>query len=221
MINYKKQFKIATKCCYFFFGVVECKKKIKKGLRNLAKNIKKMRKIAKLLIIAAIILIATIILRNLILKINYPQKYSEYVEKYAKEFQVDEELIYAMIKAESNFKEEAVSSKEALGLMQILESTAYEVAEELELEITKEEILNPEINICLGTKYISNLIKRYGNIELAIASYNAGIGNVDSWIEKGTIQKDGTDIENIPFKETNNYVRKVLRDYEIYKEQYN
>ena len=187
----------------------------------MAKKKEKAQKIAKEVIIAAIILILIFILRSIILKINYPQKYSEYVEKYAKEFEVDKELIYAMIKAESNFREEAVSNKEALGLMQILESTAYEVADELELEITKEEILNPETNIALGTKYISNLIKKYGNIELAVASYNAGIGNVDSWIDKGTIQKNGSDIENIPFKETNNYVRKVLRDYEIYKKLYN
>ena len=180
----------------------------------------KLAKTIKIAIITAIILISIIILRNIIIKINYPQKYSEYIEKYAKENEIDEELIYAMIKAESNFKHDAISSKEALGLMQMLESTAYEVAKELEKEITKEEILNPETNICLGTKYLSNLIKRYGNIELAIASYNAGIGNVDTWIKEGTIQKDGTDIENIPFKETNNYVRKVLRDYELYKKIY-
>ena len=186
----------------------------------MAKDKKAVQKTIKLAIVAIIILIAIIISRSTILKINYPEKYSEYVEKYSKEFDVEKELIYAMIKAESNFKAEATSNKEALGLMQILESTAKEVAKELELEITKEEILNPETNIAIGTKYISNLIKKYGNIELAIASYNAGIGNVDSWLEKGTIKEDGTDIENIPFKETNNYVRKVLKNCEIYKELY-
>ena len=67
---------------------------------------------------------------------------------------------------------------------------------------------------------ISNLIKRYGNIELAVASYNAGIGNVDSWIEQGIIQENGENIENIPFKETNNYIRKILRNYKIYKQLY-
>ena len=216
-----KKRKIATNPCYFFYVIVECEKKQKKGLRTLEKDKTTVRKIAKIVIATAIILIATIILRNIILKINYPQKYSEYVEKYAKEFKIEKELIYAMIKAESNFKHDAVSSKGALGLMQILESTAYEVAGEIKLEITKEEIINPETNICLGTKYISNLIQRYGNIELAIASYNAGIGNVDNWIEEETIEEDGTDIENIPFKETNNYVRKILRDYKIYKQLYN
>lgn len=175
------------------------------------------RKSVKAVVIAIVILIAIIILRSIIIKMNYPQKYSKYVEKYAKEYGIEKELIYAMIKAESNFDAGAVSNKEALGLMQMLESTAQEVAEELEIEITKEEILNPEINIALGTKYLSNLIEKYGNTKLAVAAYNAGIGNVDSWIENGKIQKNGEDIENIPFKETNNYVRKILRDYEIYK----
>ena len=186
----------------------------------MSKNKKTLLILAQIITVAIIILVTIIIIRNIIIKVVYPQKYSEYVEKYAKEYEIDKELIYAMIKSESNFKHEAISTKGARGLMQILESTAYEVAEELEKEVTKEDLLNPETNICLGAKYISNLIKKYGNIELAVASYNAGIGNVDSWIKEGTIQKDGTDIENIPFKETNNYVRKILRDYKLYKKLY-
>jgi len=189
-----------------------------KGLKNVSKGNEIAVKMSKIVVVATIILILIILLRNIILKINYPQKYSEYVEKYAKEFKIEKELIYAVIKEESKFKSESISNKKALGLMQILETTAYEVAEQLGKEITKEEILNPETNIALGTKYISNLIKKYDNIELAIASYNAGIGNVDTWIQEGIINEDGTNIENIPFKETNNYVRKVLRDYKIYKQ---
>ena len=65
------------------------------------------------------------------------------------------------------------------------------------------------------------LLARYdNNIAIALAAYNAGIGTVDEWIEKGIINKNGSDIENIPYKETNNYVRKILRDYKIYKELY-
>ena len=175
-------------------------------------------RVIKIIIIAIIILVIANILRIIVLKISYPQKYSTYVERYTEEHQVEKELIYAMIKVESNFKQDAVSNKGALGLMQILESTAYDVANQLEMQITKEEIMNPKINIYLGTKYVSNLIKKYGKLELAVAAYNAGIGNVDRWIESGVINKDGTDVENIPFKETNNYVRKVLRDYLIYKQ---
>ena len=113
------------------------------------------------------------------------------------------------------------SSRGAIGLMQIMEATAIETAEKLELDIEEAELYNPELNIQIGLKYFSELMHKYNkNYSLAIIAYNAGIGNVDKWIQAGTIKKDGTDLENIPFKETNNYVRKILRDYEIYKELY-
>ena len=99
-------------------------------------------------------------------------------------------------------------------------STAEEIAKKVNVDLNEENILEPDININLGTKYISMLIQKYGNINLALAAYNAGSGNVDGWIEKGTLKEDGSDIENIPFTETNNYVRKILRDYEIYKKLY-
>ena len=90
------------------------------------------------------------------------------------------------------------------------------------MEIEELDLKSADINIELGTKYFSTLLKYYGgNYNLAIAAYNAGIGTVTKWIEKGIIKKDGSDIENIPYKETNNYVRKILKNYSIYKELYN
>ena len=150
----------------------------------------------------------------------YKLDYSEYVEKYANEYDVDKYLIYAIIKAESNFDEDAVSNKGAKGLMQLMYSTAEEIAEKLAIDLNEENILEPDINIHLGTNYISMLTQKYENINLALAAYNAGNGNVDSWIEDGTLKEDGTNIENVPFTETNNYVRKILRDYELYKDIY-
>ncbi len=99
-------------------------------------------------------------------------------------------------------------------------STAKEVAEKINIELTEENILEPGTNINIGTKYISTLIQKYENINLALAAYNAGSGNVDNWISEGTLNKDGSNIENIPYLETNNYVRKILKDYKIYKEIY-
>lgn len=164
-------------------------------------------------------------IKNQILMTTYKTEYSEYVKNYANEYGVDEYLIYAIIKAESNFNQQAVSNKEAKGLMQLMPQTAEDIAKKLDIEVTKEEIskklLEPEFNINLGTKYISNLLAKYSNIELALTAYNAGSGNVDTWVENGTLMADGSNIENIPYKETNNYVRKILRDYEIYKKLYN
>ena len=153
-------------------------------------------------------------------KIMYKKEYSEYVQKYSKEYNVDENLVYAVIKAESNFDSNAKSSKDAIGLMQLVESTAKEICKKVDIQLKdnelSEKLLEPEININLGTKYLSILIEKYQNVEIAITAYNAGIGTVDNWIEKGVIKSDGSDIENIPYKETNNYVRKILRDYKIY-----
>jgi len=179
-----------------------------------------LKKIIVSLIILIAIIFMVLINKNNLLKNFYPIKYSEYVQKYCKEYNVDENLIFACIKAESNFKEKAESKKGAKGLMQLMPTTAEELAKELSITINNENIFEPNINIQLGTKYISKLISKYSNIELALTAYNAGSGKVDSWISDGILKNDGSDIENIPFKETNNYVRKILNDYKIYKELY-
>lgn len=157
------------------------------------------------------------------LKKIYKLEYSEYVYKYAKENDIDPYLVFSIIKAESNFHRNIESSSGAIGLMQLMESTAVEMANEIGEEVVvKEALYNPEMNIKIGTSYFAYLIKRYnGNEHLALASYNAGMGNVDSWIEEGIIKEDGSDLENIPFKETNNYVRKIVRNYKIYQNLYN
>ena len=103
--------------------------------------------------------------------------------------------------------------------MQLMEDTAKEVAEGIELKDIN--LKDPDCNINLGTKYFVSLLKYYkGNYYLAIASYNAGIGTVQRWIDNGVIKQDGSDIENIPYKETNNYIRKVLKNYRTYEELY-
>ncbi len=186
-----------------------------------------MTKLLKKIIIFAVLIgiVVSILnyknIRKQILMKIYIRDYQEYVERYSEEFGVDPNLIYAIIKAESKFNEEAVSNKEAKGLMQIMYTTALDVAKTLNIEIDEKKLLEPECNIMIGTKYISILLNRYSNIELALAAYNAGSGNVDKWVEKSILLEDGSNVENIPYKETNNYVRKILRDYEIYKELYN
>ena len=180
--------------------------------------------IITLLILASIIFILFKVVKidDIIMKKLYPLKYSEYVEKYAKEYNIDKYMVYAIIKAESNFNENAKSSSDAIGLMQIMEITAIETARKMDLEVTEEDLFKPDLNINIGLKYFTYLLNHYNNnYPLAIIVYNAGMGNVDAWLKDGTIKEDGTDIENVPFKETNNYVRKILRDYEIYKELYN
>ena len=168
----------------------------------------------RMCIILAFVLIITMFINNMKLKIFYKTDYSEYVEKYSSIYNVDENLVYAVIKNESNFDSNAISRVGAKGLMQIMESTAEDVAKELELE--EYDLLSPEDNIKIGIKYLSDLIQKYGETSLALAAYNAGFGTVDTWISDGIISADGNDYEKIPYKETNMYVRKILRDYDIY-----
>lgn len=161
-------------------------------------------------------------IQDKILKRIYPMEYSEYVEKYSKENGLDKYLIYAIIKAESNFDSNATSTASAKGLMQLMEETAVERSNVINNEnVGENDLYDPETNIKLGTSYFAYLLGLYnGNITLAIIAYNAGLGNVQQWIKDGIIKKDGSDIENIPFKETENYVRKILRDYQMYLKLY-
>lgn len=182
-----------------------------------------MKKILRIILILLVIVLCVNFdkVKNFTLKKIYKIDYSEYVEKYSKDYDVDKYLIYATIKAESNFNQYAKSSQGALGLMQLMENTALEVAPKAGIRVTEHNIYDPDVNINLGAKLISILLQKYENTGLALAAYNAGSGNVDNWISKGTIKEDGSDLENIPFKETNNYVRKILRDYDIYVDLYN
>lgn len=193
---------------------------VKKGENERLKN----KKILVCGLIILILIVFLIVFKNKIQRIFYPKSYEEFVSMYSDEYGVDENLVFAVIKAESNFQEDAVSHKDALGLMQIMKETAEDVARKYNIEIdfnnSEREILNVQNNIKIGTKYLAVLLEKYKNIEVAVAAYNAGIGTVDNWIEKGIIKSDGSDIENIPYKETNNYVRKILRNYKIYQDLY-
>lgn len=181
----------------------------------------------KLVISLALILLALILLKefnvyNLIQKQIYKQDYSEYVNKYAEENEIDPMWIYAIIKVESNFNSNATSGSGAKGLMQLMDNTASDIAKELKIENFESNMLyNPEINIMIGVKYFDKLLDKYNeNYYLAIAAYNGGIGNVDNWLSKGIISYDSSDIENIPYKETNMYVRKTVSAYRSYVELY-
>lgn len=175
----------------------------------------------KLVIIIIIGIISILILKVNILPKIYPKGYSEYVEKYSQEYNVDQLLIYSIIKAESNYKVNAKSKSNAIGLMQIMLSTAQEIGKDLQIEeITEEKLYDAELNIKIGTAYFKSLLNKYNNVNLALIAYNAGMGSLDNWLENGIIDKNGEGLENIPYEETRNYVKKILQNYKIYNELY-
>lgn len=155
----------------------------------------------------------------LILKQLYPLKFADSIKKYSQQINVDPYLICAIIKSESNFNQYAVSRKGAIGLMQLSPATAKWVAYKLRLEYSIEKLYDPNYNILIGTWYIKYLIDYYKNdIRLAVAAYNAGMTNVNKWLYQK--DKNTFDVDEIPFKETNHFVRRVFKSYEVYKKLY-
>lgn len=149
----------------------------------------------------------------------YPREYSEYVEKYAEQNDVPANLVYAVIRTESSFDPEAVSRVGAVGLMQMMPSTFRWLTEDILVESLEDEALyDPEVSIRYGVYYLRRMYDRYGDWETALASYNAGSGRVDGWLEDPSLTDSKGDliVDCIPFEETRNYVKKVVKAYDAY-----
>ena len=180
-----------------------------------------MKKIIRLVIIVLAIYLLFLgsgyILKNVI----FPLKYMNYVEKYSKEYNLDPYFVMAVMKAESNFDEDAKSNKDARGLMQITTSTGKWIAEKQGIiDFDTNLLLEPEVNIRFGGWYLNNLHKEFGDWDLVIAAYNAGRGRVQEWLNSAEHSDDGKNLTYIPFKETDKYVKKVNVYYNIYRSLY-
>lgn len=193
---------------------------------DITKNMYKKDK--KKVILRAIIVILILFLLfaatfYMVKNIFYPLKYFDIVKKEAPINNLDPYLVMSIIKTESNFNKYAVSNKEAKGLMQIMDSTANDIKSSLGTNIDVSNIFEENTNIKLGCKYLASLINRYnGNYYLAICAYNAGMGNVDKWLEEGIIDTNLKEYKNvdIPFSQTKDYLYKVINSYEIYRKLY-
>lgn len=146
----------------------------------------------------------------------YPREYKSIVQKQAAAYDLEESLVYAVIKAESGFDPKAESSVGALGLMQMMPDTFEWMQTKMGETHETEALLKPEISIQYGCALLQLLLNEYGNLEVALCAYNAGMGNVTSWLSDSAYSDDGATLKEIPFSETQNYVEKVLR----YKENY-
>lgn len=185
----------------------------------------KEKRIIKIVLVCLLSIILVIICGYVILKnVIYPLNHFSIVKEEASKNNIDPYLVMAIIKTESGFKKDATSNKDAKGLMQIIDSTATDINNKTNIvDEVGENIYDENVNISLGCKYFSDLIKRYnGNYYLAICAYNAGMGNVDKWIEQGIIDKDISSYNNIslPYKETEKYLKKVMDSYHMYKVLY-
>jgi soluble lytic murein transglycosylase len=155
-------------------------------------------------------------------RLYHPLRHEQLIAEQAKKNRVDPYLVAAVINAESGFREGVVSPAGAVGLMQLKPSTAAAVAPVIGIrgKMTTEALTDPETNIRVGTRYLANLLSRYDkDVELALAAYNAGLGNADRWAEDA--RRAGRPFsESIAFPETARYVEEVVAQERAYRSLY-
>lgn len=142
----------------------------------------------------------------------FPERYKNSVVENAQKFGLEPALVYAVIKAESDFDNKAVSKSGALGLMQILPSTAKWIAKELNEEYLKENMFDENTNIKYGCFYLDYLFQKFGEMDIVICAYNAGEKKVLDWLENGKLNRNIID-----YAETKTYLKRVEKFYRVYK----
>ncbi|MBS1972470.1 MAG: transglycosylase SLT domain-containing protein [Bdellovibrionales bacterium] len=152
----------------------------------------------------------------------YPKAFSQYVDRYSKDFSVPSELVWGIMRAESQYRKDAISPVGALGLMQVMPFTGYRVANLLgDKDFQPRQLLEPSAAIKMGSRYLARLMTKFDNtIPLVAAGYNAGPHRVKNWLASfGHLETDEF-IEHIPFLETRNYVKKVVSNCYVYSQLY-
>lgn len=170
-----------------------------------------------IILFSVFILVVAISMVMVFFFVLYPVKYSNYVKKYAATFDVPVSLVYSVINVESSFNKNAISKVGAIGLMQLMPSTAEEIAIKLGDNFSEQDLYNPETNIKYGCYYLKYLLNMFsGNVTNAVASYNVGFNKVISWLDNSEYSLNGT-LTNIPVNETKNYVKKINTNISVYK----
>ena len=156
-------------------------------------------------------------------RIIYPLRYETELLAASEEFSIDPCMLAALVYCESSFREDAVSSVGAIGLMQIMPDTGEWLATKVELSepYTTESLYDPETNLRLGCWYLNFLHDRYnGQWQEALTAYIAGQGQVDRWLEDPELSSDGKTLDVIPGRDVKEYAAKVMRTHEKYKAIY-
>ena len=149
---------------------------------------------------------------------RFPLARRDQIERDARSAGIDPAWAYAIIRAESAWTADAHSGADAYGLMQLLPGTAKQLAKAEKIDFTgASNLFDPDLNIRLGTRYLSNMAMRYdGSAWLASAAYNAGVDPVGRWVNARDALEPDFFIETIPYKETREYVARVLAFSVIY-----
>ena len=181
------------------------------------KALKSIFKILELIVIG--IVMAIIISFSIVAYQTSRQKiaYQDEIKKYSEKYNMDPLLIASIIKVEGDYDNGAHSNQNAKGLMQLLDASAKHSAELIGEEYYPDKLKDVDYNLNLGVGYFNYLYKYYNNVDLALAAYNGGIGNVDKWINEKKIDKHDPDPTKIPVEETRQYVIKINSNYDLMK----
>jgi len=150
-------------------------------------------------------------------KALYPMPYEAALRREAAKNDFDPMFAAGLIRQESTFQADAVSPKNAIGLMQVLPKTGKLLARQLKVRYTKNKLFEPDFNIEVGMAYIANLVRETGAFEYAAAAYNAGEDRIAAWKSERNYEEIPELVESIPFTETREYVQVVLRNTEVYR----
>jgi soluble lytic murein transglycosylase len=160
----------------------------------------------------------------------FPKDYSQWIESESKKYSLDPDLIRGLIRQESAFSLRAVSTSNALGLMQMIPPTAEEVSRRLKLKVQiPQDMYRPEVNIPMGTFYISDMLGQFSqNVPMALGAYNAGPHRLRAWLElrpdvyalKENHSSQPIDeiwFDELPWSETSFYIKAILRNILVYR----
>lgn len=176
-----------------------------------------MNKIIKVLVVTLIFTLSVFLIFVQWINMSYPVKYGNYISEFSMKYSLDPILIYSIINTESGFDPEARSHANAIGLMQLQKKTAMDMAKDNTNCITDLYLTDPAVNIEYGCKYLSWLLAYYkGNMKCALCAYNAGLGNINNWLNCAEYVNESGELIKIPFEETKNYIERIENNYKIY-----
>lgn len=157
------------------------------------------------------------------LSLRFPLVYHQDVAANSTHYQIPKELIYAIIRQESGYRENVISPAGAYGLMQIMPRTAYNVAKEQKINYkNQEQLFLSTQNIQIGTAYLQQLSKRYNHHPILMAAaYNAGPSQVNYWLKNHPPKQIDIWIDTLPWRETRNYIKNIIAFYAVYQYRIN
>jgi soluble lytic murein transglycosylase len=186
--------------------------------------LKTLARLIRMVVILAVLgMLASIAVGNpWVQRMLNPIQYQDLITVYSRRHDLDPFLVAAIMRVESRYQPDAVSSKGARGLMQLMPDTGRWAAGCLGIEGYSDDFLfEPEVNIRIGAWYLRQLLNQFeGNLTVALAAYNGGPSNVEKWLSGGRWSGSIDDLEQIPFGETARYVDRVSRAHRLYLRAY-